>query len=77
MPSCWSSMSHPSIDKSLWNHLKEFQFIVSGKGKSTGTVDQAKEFISNGEAEIMGSDVQEYEDGKFYFKVVLTYFSIY
>ena len=25
----------------------------------------------------MGSDVEEYEDGKFYFKVVLTYFSIY
>ena len=46
-----------------------FQFINLGEAKSTGTVDEAKDLISNEEPERFENDVQDEDEGKFNFKV--------
>ena len=46
-----------------------FQFINLGEEKSTETVVEAKDFISNEEPERFENDVQVDDEGKFNFKV--------
>ena len=39
--------------------------MILGEGKSTGTVDEAKDLISNEESEKFKNDVQDENEGEF------------
>ena len=44
--------------------------MILGEGKSTGTVDKAKDLISNEESEKFKNDVQDENEGEFHLSLL-------